>query len=199
MFLDYLFGYKAEIVFSILLWPYSTWLNLYYLRKIAKGEKGFGTEIPQWVTVSPLVSVAFYLYALARTLDASLNEGIVWMTIAAVVVWVTRWRSAKTRSRLLGEWAKTVALSRSQRDALTNLWKAFKEKKVPNPDPLARISPVDKTYLLKITNPEYRPKAFGKNGAVWVRQHKDLVSMGYSDDQAKVLCGMILNRIGRSK
>ena len=106
----------------------------------------------------------------------------------------------KERNRRLDIWARSVPLTEAQQSAMWELWQAFKAGEVPEVDPPSRLSHDDREYIKKICSAEYRPAEFGIGLSVNVPRmalFMRLLDRGYTPEQAAVIVGMTINRVGR--
>jgi len=106
----------------------------------------------------------------------------------------------KERNRRLDAWARSVLLTEAQQSAMWELWQAFKAGRVPEVDPLERLSDDDREYINKICSAEYRPAEFGIGLSLNIprlAQFMSLLDKGYNSEQAAIIVGMTINRVGR--
>lgn len=104
---------------------------------------------------------------------------------------------AKSRNRQLDAWARSIPLTEAQQSAMWELWQAFKSGRVPEVDPLARLSNEDREYIKTICSADYRPPEFGSANTLRLAQFQSLLERGYTPEQAAVIVGMTINRVGR--
>lgn len=105
----------------------------------------------------------------------------------------------RSRNRRLDEWARSIPISDVQQVAMSELWEAYEAKRVPEVDPLARLSNADCEYIKTICSADFRPKEFGSSDVLRLAQFRSLIKRGYTAEQAAVIVGMTTNRVGRSK
>lgn len=195
-------GYRGELLLALVLWPYGAWMTLYFFRLSVlpqRSRRGRArADLPKWVLFTPFVPILLFTFSIPHAFVAHTLEGVAWVLAALVVGFGTRWWASRGRGEVLEQWAQTVPLSYAQRHALGELWKAFRQSRVPKPDPLSALNEMDMEHLLEVSSVEYRPRLFGRNHTVYGMRAKALVQKGFTEDQAKVLCGMIFNRIGRA-
>ena len=104
---------------------------------------------------------------------------------------------AKSRNRRLDTWARSVPLTEAQQSAMWELWQAFKAGGVPEVDPLSKLSIPDREYIKTICSANYRPPEFGSGNIPRLAQFQSLLERGYTPEQAAVIVGMTINRVGR--
>jgi hypothetical protein len=110
-------------------------------------------------------------------------------------------RAAAARNRRLEEWAREVVLTEltsNQRQAMTDLWHAFKAGRIPDKDPLAGLLPSERELLLHVCSDKFRPAEFGSGSVLWRAHELSLVERGYSPEQAEVIAGMTLSAFARA-
>jgi hypothetical protein len=117
---------------------------------------------------------------------------MVLLVFLAYTVGGTMFRNAR-----LDAWARSVHLSEIQQDAMWRLWITFKRRAIPDEDPLATLSREDLDYVLEVCGEGYRPARFGSARVLRLAQFQSLLGRGYSPDQAAVIVGMTINRVGR--
>lgn len=103
---------------------------------------------------------------------------------------------ARSRNRKLDDWARSVPISDAQLAAMSEQWEAFKGKRIPEADPLARLSKEDKEYIKTICSADFRPKEFGSSDISRAALFMSVLEKGYTPEQAAVIVGMTFNRVG---
>lgn len=120
-----------------------------------------------------------------------------WILIAVLLLLSLAAIGQVLRNRDLDAWARSVPLTESQQDAMRRLWSVFRQGIVPDLDPLASLSQEDLAHVLEVCGEAYRPQRFGKSKGLRIAQFQSLLERGYSPDQAAVVVGMTVNRVGR--
>jgi hypothetical protein len=101
------------------------------------------------------------------------------------------------RNRRLAAWARSIPISPAQAESMHALWAAGQAKRPPTVDPLAALSEEDVAYVLKICGASFRPREFGDASVVRVASFMHFTRLGFSDRQAAVLVGMMVNMVGK--
>ena len=107
------------------------------------------------------------------------------------------WRSVKKRNQNLKNWAQSIPLTNKQQSTIWELWQDFKAKKVPEIDPLSRLTKKDYEYIRKICSADFRPFKFGLANTLRFSQFLSLIERGYNHKQATIIVGMTINLVGR--
>jgi hypothetical protein len=118
--------------------------------------------------------------------------------LAAIVVVVVGLLVGGTarRNRRLRAWAKSVAISPAQAEAMHALW-TCRAGKPPSSDPLDALTEQEVAYVVNICGASFRSREFGDASVVRVASFRSFKSRGFSDRQAAVLTGMTVNMVGR--
>ena len=101
------------------------------------------------------------------------------------------------RNERLAVWGKSIPITNLQQEVMWELWLAGKNKKIPSPDPLSRLSGKDKQYVLKICGADFRPIEFGNANVLRLSSLRYFKDIGFKIEQSAVLIGMMFNMVGR--
>lgn len=105
---------------------------------------------------------------------------------------------ADDRNAKLQAWGQSVPVSDAQREAMREIWNAWKVKRPPAVDPLAKLTDEDRDYIKRICGSDFRPREFGNADDFRVQGFQQCLQIGFSPAQAAVIVGMILNAVGPS-
>jgi hypothetical protein len=130
---------------------------------------------------------------------------IILLIIAAIVVFIGIYFyvGIKHVNEVLTNWARQVLsteLNDNERLALVGLYGCFQLKKIPNAseDPLRKLSIEELSHLKKMCEPDYLPeKLRGRKKADFIFWGSSFLAnkkKGYSDDQAQIISGLLMNR-----
>jgi len=123
--------------------------------------------------------------------------GGVFALAVILVIFISIALLIRTRNRRLDKWARSIPLTDSQQSALWELWQNFKAGRIPEVDPLTRLSPYDREYINQICSADFRPLEFGSSNTVRMSQGLSLLKRGYKPEHAAIIVGMTINRVGR--
>lgn len=110
------------------------------------------------------------------------------------------WHSGSERNKRLEEWASSIPMSPNVRQAMDDLMLAAKAALAANGQPplecpLERLTTDERQYLQKICSPAFLPEEFGRGTtvAMWASELRDLKAKGLTDEQARIVIGMVHN------
>lgn len=103
----------------------------------------------------------------------------------------------KSRNERLAAWARSVPITETQRTAMQELWQASRQERVPDVDPLSRLTQHDREYITKICSADFRPSEFGLANVHRLASWRYFRDLKFSEEQAAVLVGMMFNMVGR--
>jgi len=120
------------------------------------------------------------------------------MAVIIVVAIVFAIRAGKRkRNSGLDAWGASIPVTPVQKMAMQELWDASQVKQPPTIDPLAKLPPQDKAYILKICSSSFRPAQFGNADTLRIASFLQLQEYGFTTEQASVIIGMIFNSVGK--